>query len=621
MAVTAPLTSWSASQTLADDQPYGYIATPGAASSIALEWSADGAVWTRFANHPTSVEIGGAIPKAARYVRGGSFGTAAGSFQIYGDSGGGGLISGLQRGTSALARQLNAATLAAQLAQSGRYQLPPGDFSCDPFTIAASVVLEGCGASNAWSPVSASPTVAEGLASGEQAATILRFVTTTLDCITVTAPGVVLRNFHIQGAQAATAGSLVRFGATGAPADGWRMEDCSAKWGFIQVRNTNGAGYALRGNFLLGARGNAFYVENIANADYGDPEIHGNSFVALYSAPAAVYVKSGGGLRFTNNKINWGSTAFLDFGTYNWVRGIHIDNPNGSTSVLVVTGNSLENIGKQAIFVDCSTAGSFSNLIIGSNEFFSCGAVAGEYTIDVQGRAASLLHNLGIGPNTFQATRGIQCAYINSGAIAQQSWYAMGGTGPYLNLGTSTGGVDAMPQQSSDAQINQVYFQDADITNSWKSITQGRGNRIYSYTREIPDIVSNAAYTEIFRVEIPEYGACTFRIALMCSSAGNGQASLVAERLFANESAAPILGIINVDAAITRNAGVTAARVVGVSATNPVVGDIDVRFSTGGASGAYCNIGVKRSAGAAGTRLNGVATLTVDGAVGLVQKL
>ena len=532
-------------------------------------------------------------------------------------------VTGLQAGTDALVRALNAVAIAAALSEKGTYALPVGDFSFDPFAVTAQVILQGQGANNTWSPVETTPTTAEGIASGEIANTIVRFATTTLDCITVNAPGCVFRNFHVMGAEAATAGSLWRFGAVGVSADGWKIHDCSAKWGFIQVRNTNGAGYTLRDNFLLGARGNALYIENVANVDYGDPSITGNSFLAIYKAAAAIYVKGGGGLKIVGNKFCWGSLAFTNYSTYNWVRHLHIDNPNGATSVLTLTGNSMEVADKESILIDCSTSGSYGHLVITGNQISFAGAAVGEPTITVLGRSGTQIGHLTIANNGFSSCRFIKVAYIKGGNIGRNVWHLPGGAGPFVERGAGCSGLDVEPQVCGDMQVNSNLFLATDAENEWKSITTQRCNDRHHYVRDIPNVTSNASYTELYQMWIPGYAACTVDVTLACSSTGNGQASMSVRRLLANEFQAPVIGIIGTDAGIARVAGSTAVQAIAASATNPICGDLDLRFSTGltgVAGGVYVNIGVKRAAGATGTALNGSITIAAEGAVSKVAR-
>lgn len=533
-------------------------------------------------------------------------------------------ITGLQLGTSALVRAMNAVTAAAALSVSGTYALPVGDYSFDPFTVSASVIVQGQGANNTWSPVTVSPTVAEGIASGETANTILRFATTTADAITVNAPGCVFRNFHVMGAQNATSGALWRFGAAGVSADGWKIHDCSAKWGYIQVRNTNGAGYTLRDNYLLGARGNALYVENVANVDYGDPSITGNSFIAIYKAAAAIYVKGGGGLKIVGNKFCWASLAFTDYTTYNWTRHVHIDNPNGLTSVLVLTGNSMEVCDKESVLVDCSTSGSYGNILITSNQISFAGAAVGEATVTVRGRAANPIGHLTVDANGFSSCRFIKIAYIKSGNIGKNVWQIPGGAGPFVEKGAGCSGVDIEPQACGDMQVNSTLFLATDATNDWNSITTQRGNDRHHYVRDVPNVASNSAYTDLYQIWIPEYASCNFDVTLNCSSSSNGQASMTARRMFATEYQSPVLGIVGADAGIARVSGTTAVQTISASVTNPICGDLDLKFTTGNTGiggGCYVNISVKRSASAAGTALVGTITLAIEGAVNKVNRV
>lgn len=75
----APLTGWSTSLAFAAGSHNLFTATPGAASSLRLQWSPDGTTWTDF---PTSylAAASGYLPPSAAFLRGFSQGPVAGTF-------------------------------------------------------------------------------------------------------------------------------------------------------------------------------------------------------------------------------------------------------------------------------------------------------------------------------------------------------------------------------------------------------------------------------------------------------------------------------------------------------------------------------------------------------------
>jgi hypothetical protein len=97
-------------------------------------------------------------------------------------------------------------------------------------------------------------------------------------------------------------------------------------------------------------------TENAVNADAGDALIDGNWFINSGTfPPVAIKVISGGGLKITNNKI------------LEAVQAIEAD--AAQTSVLIITGNSIESVKGNAVKVtgDAGT-GKWANVIISNNE-------------------------------------------------------------------------------------------------------------------------------------------------------------------------------------------------------------------------------------------------------------
>ena len=530
-----------------------------------------------------------------------------------------GLISG---DTSAGARATNASILQTLFASPGKVTLPAGDFCCDPFTISATVRVEGQGGN--WGIGSTfATTVPATLAAGGVANTILRFTSTTNNFITITANAVEFGGgIHFEGAANATAGAAIRVGnGPAVPADRVVIRNTTFRGFFTGIDIISSAGYTIADNNFLGQRGYGLRISNESNVDYGDPSIYGNTFNATYAAPAAIYIKGGGGAKIYGNKINWASLTLTDFATYCWRKGIHVDNPTGATSVLVITGNSIENIDQQGIFVDCSTTGSYSNIVVSGNEFFNIGNRAGESTIEVSGRSGTLLHCVTVGNNVFHATRTVKMTYVESGGLFSNTWYAIGGSAAFLILGVGTSGVDYYPQNGSNLPTQMEYFSDSGGDTAWNSLVVSRGNRIHKYTREIPGVTSNASYSDLFVFRVPPYGAVTLKADFTISSSGNGQASLSINRLIANEAGAGTIGIIGTDSGVARVSGTTAVQTIGVSATNPICGDADVTISTSlEGQVLLCRLSIKRSASAAGTQLTGMVTVDLNGAVKQISR-
>jgi hypothetical protein len=107
------------------------------------------------------------------------------------------------------------------------------------------------------------------------------------------------------------------------------------------------------------------FIQNTYNADHGDSTIEGTSISSAVENSIGIHQESGGGLRLVNNKIigNYPATQGMGIG-YELVLGSNV-----STSILVITGNSIENQRDRGIRMYRSDSNSFFYMVtIGQNE-------------------------------------------------------------------------------------------------------------------------------------------------------------------------------------------------------------------------------------------------------------
>ena len=136
-------------------------------------------------------------------------------------------------------------------------------------------------------------------------------------------------------------------------------------------------------------------LRGVALPDGGDGIISDSN---IYSGPnnltplAGIQWESGGGPKMIGNKINARGTA-------KFTVGINFAVADGvATSVAVVTGNSIENVG-YGVIVQCSgvlNTGTFGGIVISSNEFR-----ADSYAIAFAPQVAGRISNAVVASNTF----------------------------------------------------------------------------------------------------------------------------------------------------------------------------------------------------------------------------
>ena len=252
-----------------------------------------------------------------------------------------------------------------------------------------------------------------------------------------------------------TTGNGIKLSASTFESFYMRMENVSIRYLPNQVYLNNVTFYRIINcNFFFYA-GNAIYTDEPLSTDNGENEITGCSFyngIGNNLASNAVYSYTGG-MKFIGNKINGGG--------YGYTQAALTAN---STSILLMLGNSIENITYQnvrfirpsgtgvfgqvtivgnqinavnvGIFVDTATAGTFENLTITGNTFIT--SFAGTFAVDMlSGR------NFVIADNIFRFFSGTlaKAIRINAactiGIIGKNAYSPEGGTAPVTNGSTS----------------------------------------------------------------------------------------------------------------------------------------------------------------------------------------
>ncbi|WP_130291583.1 glycosyl hydrolase family 28-related protein [Pseudonocardia sediminis] len=154
--------------------------------------------------------------------------------------------------------------------------------------------------------------------------------------------------------------------------------------------------------------------------DHGDQAIYGNhigKFRDTTPGGTAVYWRSGGGVRFQNNKIN----AFGQTGEPNTARlakGIHLDIADfTSTSVFPIVGNSIENFTEHGILIS-GNAGNIDKVTITANELASF--VPG--SVGIETAQSSFIYSFNCSANTINDVgTAIRLKRVREGAVIGNS--------------------------------------------------------------------------------------------------------------------------------------------------------------------------------------------------------
>ena len=189
----------------------------------------------------------------------------------------------------------------------------------------------------------------------------ITWTSTTMFAITVTTnDSCQFENLYFAGPALCTAGGAISLSGAGAgTANSFsKINNCRFSNGYRQVYAPDAYAWEITGNYFSGAVNAAIYFGNTTTFDDGDSTIDRNIFSNLGAAAAAVYQTSGGGLRLINNKLNGGLYGyFLELAA------------SASTSILLITGNSIENQTHSGIVLNNSGgSGGFSQVTIMGNQ-------------------------------------------------------------------------------------------------------------------------------------------------------------------------------------------------------------------------------------------------------------
>lgn len=397
----------------------------------------------------------------------------------------------------------------------GNIQLPPGYFEIfGTIKINRPTRIVGAGSSDAYAATNggAAGNGTQGPVYADEAniaATTLYSSSATENMFLVLAHGVTLEAFHMRNTSPTepTAGSAVQVGKSGTPANGFRMQGCSAYRFYLNVSIVNGDAYALLANKLIGGMVGQIRTQNTENADEGDPIIMGNWLMSGKNSVAPTYgllYAGGGGLKIIGNKISrMGQTAAAD--AVRVQTGILLQPPTGVTStVFTITGNSIEACDVACITIDCTNAPT-GNVTITGNEF-NCSPSLTNYVLQAVA-GANVPQIVYFGGNTIQtcATM-VRSAYFDGLMIGPNVINGVTGTLIDIQNGINVG-YHLDQQMVRNRPANFVILNDVTGTNYNSNSQRGGTNK--RVVREMPAFATASSTVNVFGINMALAGAAT----------------------------------------------------------------------------------------------------------------
>jgi hypothetical protein len=476
----------------------------------------------------------------------------------------------------------NAAILQSAFSIPGEWHLPLGDFAHNPFTITASVKVIGTGAGDGYGPEN-TPAIAMN-AFGVTANTSLRSVHTSGGFgITIIAVGCSFDSikFVNDNVQDSASGLLVAGpdAVSANRADGLRVNNCGFRGGYTQLLCGNTVGYTVAFNTFLNPQGYCLTVDNFFVADEGDPAIIGNSFNSFYyQALAAVYFRQGGGLKFVGNKINRqpgvkndGSTWFINGLLFTLIR---------QTGVLTVTGNSIENVLREAIKVDITNVNAyFTNFVITGNEFENTAKENTTPSFSFTGRSDKFLKGFHMADNIIAASNGIKLTNCAASTIGVNTHKTPRNGTSIVDLAERNPGVRVLPQSYDTSELAAgtvvKVFTNTGLTFA-ETIAQ---NRTMSYILEKSAYGVTKTVKDFFLIDMESYTTVKVKINVVASASTVGTTALNIERYIVRAAGDPVVVMMGQDSAINWVSGAPTAVTPAASVASPAVQDLQILFT------------------------------------------
>jgi hypothetical protein len=242
-----------------------------------------------------------------------------------------------------------AVAIAAIPATGGVLYFPPGTYlTSGDFTLPVPVIVQGCGAGNIL---------------GDGAVTQINCNHATNSLFTVNSRRATFRDISLKCTHATpTAGAGVT--VTSAYIHQRVDYDSISVYGFyVDVDVQVGAQWTMRNCFILNPVLYGLKIANTVNGDAGDWTISDSHFnTGAQDATAAIRIESSGGGKISGIKINRNPPGTAKY----FANGIDLAATGDTTSILLITNSSFENVSGNAINVD--TAGNWDYINIHGNQ-------------------------------------------------------------------------------------------------------------------------------------------------------------------------------------------------------------------------------------------------------------
>jgi hypothetical protein len=345
-----------------------------------------------------------------------------------------------------------------------------------------------------------------------------------------------------------TAGSAMRFTTTTTggpgPGDVTTLRDCSFVGFYDNVVFEQGRYQNFTGcKFLDQVRYGVVLKSTVY--DWGDQIFTGNLFCAITTtriAVAAVYWESGGGLKFHGNKTN-GNQNNLAQSIQSAILMNAAD--GGSTSDLIVTGNSLEGLNSHPIVLaqkGPTKNSHFSNVVVTGNQALVVGS---GYLVYCNATGVSAYNQIVISGNMQSGGNGIFSGTFCNGIVVGPNRVSgqQAGT-PTINI-ASTCTDAAISEQSVDGQNAALY------TDGTYNPT---GRRLYNrsalrFAGTVTAGVTTAASQFLYRILPSGNSISTYTVEVMGNQPGAGTFYIKAVRriVMGADGTAPTITTVGTD--------------------------------------------------------------------------
>lgn len=353
------------------------------------------------------------------------------------------------------------------------------------------------------------------------------------------APGVTMRDFGVWNLAASTPTGGAGISVVSGAHSNKRSLTVSGFYDDIDFTATSGPYPVMADCRLLDpVRYGVLYRNAQPSSDYGDAGFTNNTVVCTSTTragTAAVRWESGGGLRWIGNKINAAYAA-------PWQYGIKLAAATtASTSVLVISANSVENCSVAGIAIGAETgsSGSFQSITITGNEIGTMHAAASGIVIaNATYAQGAQIRSATISGNVFNfweagATAPIIWVYNVQGVHIGQNMFGDGIalTAPLIALGGGTdpgAGTQAVmvDRQAISKMDNITLIQDSRAIGS--TAEQFAGGVTYDDTRHAWIAAANTDLT-LYSVDLdttgPKGTGAILSVEVMGHSANSGHTS------------------------------------------------------------------------------------------------